>query len=105
MGHFQVGSSIGNGHPIGAVIATKEIAKSMDGYYSTFGGNPVACTMGTAVLRVLINERLLAAANNVGFILESLFKSIKVSPLSQKSVCRPTLKLFAPQWFSLFNYS
>ena len=79
MGHFQVGSSIGNGHPIGAVIATKEIAKSMDGYYSTFGGNPVACTMGTAVLRVLINERLLAAANNVGFILESLFKSIKVS--------------------------
>ena len=53
----------------------------MDGYYSTFGGNPVACTMGTAVLRVLINERLLAAANNVGFILESLFKSIKVRVL------------------------
>jgi len=75
---ITVGSSIGNGHPIGAVIATKEIAKSMDGYYSTFGGNPVACTMGTAVLRVLINERLLAAANNVGFILESLFKSTKV---------------------------
>ena len=75
---LQIGSAIGNGHPIGAVICTREIARSMDGYYSTFGGNPVACVMATAVLRVLTNERLLSSANNVGDILLSLFKNVKV---------------------------
>jgi 4-aminobutyrate aminotransferase-like enzyme len=33
-----------------AVICKKEISAKLGGYYSTFGGNPVSCAMGIAVL-------------------------------------------------------
>ena len=33
-----------------AVICKKEISTKLGGYYSTFGGNPVSCAMGLAVL-------------------------------------------------------
>ena len=49
----------------------------MRGYFSTFGGNPVACSIGLAVLRVLKNEKLRSSANNVGRALASLFSNIK----------------------------
>jgi len=72
-----VGKALGNGHPIGAVICSKQIAKAMDGYYSTFGGNPVSCSMGTAVIRVLQNEKLISSAHNVGVILKGSISKLK----------------------------
>jgi 4-aminobutyrate aminotransferase-like enzyme len=48
------------------------------GYFSTFGGNPVSCSIGLAVLRVLKNEKLKSSANNVGRFLSSLLANIKV---------------------------
>ena len=48
----------------------------MRGYFSTFGGNPVACSIGLAVLRVLKNEKLKSSANNVGRVLASLLSNI-----------------------------
>jgi 4-aminobutyrate aminotransferase-like enzyme len=64
-----LGKSIGNGHPIGAVITTREIARSFDNgmeFFSTFGGNTVSCAIGLAVLDVMENERLMDHARAVG---------------------------------------
>jgi alanine-glyoxylate transaminase/(R)-3-amino-2-methylpropionate-pyruvate transaminase len=43
-----------NGLPLAAVVTTPAIAESLKGayYYNTFGGNPVCCAAGMAVLKV-----------------------------------------------------
>ena len=64
-----MGKPIGNGHPIGAVVTTPEIAASFNNgmeYFSTFGGNPVSCAIGLAVLDVIRDEGLQARAMRVG---------------------------------------
>jgi 4-aminobutyrate aminotransferase-like enzyme len=64
-----LGKPIGNGHPIGAVVTTAEIASSFANgmeFFSTFGGNTVSCVIGTAVLDVLRDEGLQAHASRVG---------------------------------------
>lgn len=45
---------IGNGFPLGAVVTTPEIAKALTKawHFNTYGGNPVACTVGITVLDV-----------------------------------------------------
>ena len=64
-----LGKPIGNGHPIGAVITTPEIAASFDNgmeFFSTFGGNNVSCAIGLAVLEVVEEEKLQSHALQVG---------------------------------------
>jgi len=64
-----LGKPIGNGHPIGAVITTPEIAASFDNgmeFFSTFGGNSVSCAIGLATLDVVIEEKLQSHALRVG---------------------------------------
>jgi 4-aminobutyrate aminotransferase-like enzyme len=64
-----LGKPIGNGHPIGAVITTQEIAASFDNgmeFFSTFGGNTVSCAIGLAVLDLVLGENLQAHALSVG---------------------------------------
>ena len=64
-----MGKPIGNGHPLGAVVTTPEIAASFDNgmeYFNTFGGNPVSCAAGLAVLDVIRDEGLQARAAAVG---------------------------------------
>jgi len=64
-----LGKPIGNGHPIGAVITTREIAQSFANgmeFFSTFGGNTVSCAIGLAVLDVVQEEKLQAHALAVG---------------------------------------
>jgi 4-aminobutyrate aminotransferase-like enzyme len=64
-----LGKPIGNGHPIGAVVTTPEIAGSFDNgmeFFSTFGGNTVSCAIGLAVLDVVEDEGLQAHAQQVG---------------------------------------
>ncbi|MGZ4603978.1 MAG: aminotransferase class III-fold pyridoxal phosphate-dependent enzyme, partial [Kineosporiaceae bacterium] len=56
-----MGKPIGNGHPLGAVVTTPEVAASfLTGmeYFNTFGGNPVSARVGLAVLDVVADERL-----------------------------------------------
>ena len=57
-------------------MCKRQISDSLRGYFSTFGGNPVACSVGLAVLRVLKNEKLKSSANNVGRVLASLLSNI-----------------------------
>ena len=64
-----LGKPIGNGHPIGAVITTQEIAESFDNgmeFFSTFGGNNVSCAIGLKVLEVVQEENLQSHALEVG---------------------------------------
>lgn len=64
-----IGKPVGNGHPLAAVIARRDIAAAFDNgmeYFNTFGGNPVSCAVGLAVLDVLRDERLQQNAFRVG---------------------------------------
>jgi 4-aminobutyrate aminotransferase-like enzyme len=64
-----MGKPIGNGHPLGAVVTTPEIAASFANgmeYFNTFGGNPVSCAIGLAVLDVIEREGLQSHAARVG---------------------------------------
>ncbi len=71
-----LGKPIGNGHPLGAVVTTPEIAGAFDNgmeYFNTFGGNPVSCAIGLAVLDIIEEEGLQANALEVGgYLLEGL---------------------------------
>jgi 4-aminobutyrate aminotransferase-like enzyme/Ser/Thr protein kinase RdoA (MazF antagonist) len=64
-----LGKPMGNGHPMGAVVTTREIAASFETgmeFFSTFGGNPVSCAIGLAVLDVMRDEGLQRHASGVG---------------------------------------
>jgi 4-aminobutyrate aminotransferase-like enzyme/Ser/Thr protein kinase RdoA (MazF antagonist) len=72
-----LGKPIGNAFPLAAVITTPEIAASFDNgmeFFSTFGGNPVSCAAGLAVLDVLEEEQLQQNALRVG---NGLFSRLK----------------------------
>lgn len=63
------GKPAGNGHPLGGVVASPEMARSFETgmeYFNTFGGNPVSCAAGLAVLSVLREEGLPEHAAEVG---------------------------------------
>jgi 4-aminobutyrate aminotransferase-like enzyme len=74
-----LGKPIGNGHPMGAVVTTPEIADAFDNgmeYFNTFGGNPVSCAVALAVLDVIEEEGLQARAAEVGAHLKSSLMSL-----------------------------
>jgi 4-aminobutyrate aminotransferase-like enzyme len=79
------GKPIGNGHPLAAVVTTPEIAASFNTgmeYFNTFGGNPVSCAVGLAVLDVIRDEKLQENALNVGHHLKTgLLKLIDKYPV------------------------
>src|SRR5699024_7704437 len=52
--------AIANGFPIGVTLVTDAISEAMPGgaHGSTFGGNPLACRVGTETLRILADEGL-----------------------------------------------
>ncbi|MEI2297084.1 aspartate aminotransferase family protein [Ensifer sp. MJa1] len=64
-----LGKPMGNGHPIGGVVAGTEALNAFRKafrYFNTFGGNPVSCAAATAVLDVIEDEKLIANAADVG---------------------------------------
>ena len=64
-----LGKPMGNGHPVAAVVTTREIADSFANgmeYFSTFGGNPVSCAAARAVLAEIGERGLVAHARGVG---------------------------------------
>lgn len=73
-----LGKPIGNGHPMAAVVTTREIADAFANgmeYFNSFGGNPVSCAVGIAVLDVLENEGLQQKALEIGlYLLEGMRK-------------------------------
>jgi 4-aminobutyrate aminotransferase-like enzyme/Ser/Thr protein kinase RdoA (MazF antagonist) len=75
-----LGKPMANGHPIGAVVTTSEISKNFaEGpeFFSSFGGNPVSCAIGHAVLEVIQEEKLQEHAKKVGDYLKSLLAELQ----------------------------
>lgn len=64
-----MGKPMGNGHPIAAVVTGRALVdefSSSDGYFNTFGGNPVSCAAALAVLDVIEGEELQQNAARLG---------------------------------------
>ena len=82
---LTLGKPIGNGHPLAAVVTTREIADAFDNgmeYFNTFGGNPVSCAIGMAVLETIQKENLQQNALLTGnYLLRRLRELQQVSEL------------------------
>jgi 4-aminobutyrate aminotransferase-like enzyme/Ser/Thr protein kinase RdoA (MazF antagonist) len=66
---ITIAKGMGNGHPLGAVITRRAIADSLEreGYFfSSAGGSPVSCIVGTTVLDIMADEKLQDNAREVG---------------------------------------
>lgn len=82
---LTIGKPLGNGHPLAAVVCTQQVANAFANgmeYFNTFGGNPVSCVIGSAVLQTLQEEGLQENAKKVGdYLKEELFSFQKVFPI------------------------
>ncbi|MBC2886165.1 aminotransferase class III-fold pyridoxal phosphate-dependent enzyme [Ochrobactrum sp. CM-21-5] len=75
-----MGKPIGNGHPMAALVTTREVADSFNNgmeYFNTFGGNPVSCAAGLAVLDVIERDDLRRNALEIGNYLIDGFRSMQ----------------------------
>jgi 4-aminobutyrate aminotransferase-like enzyme len=67
-----MGKPMGNGHPLAATVTRRDLTDEFSThahYFNTFGGNPVSCAAGLAVLDVIEQEGLQENALNVGLYL------------------------------------
>ncbi|KXA99576.1 hypothetical protein AKJ48_02970 [candidate division MSBL1 archaeon SCGC-AAA261O19] len=65
---ITMAKALGNGFPIGCMGAKSEVMDSFSpgDHASTFGGNPLACTVGKTVIETMEDEKLLQRAAKVG---------------------------------------
>ena len=74
-----LGKPMGNGHPIGAVVCTKEIDDKFNNgmeFFSSFGGNPVSCAIAISVLDEVKKNNLQKNAKVVGNCIKSELKKV-----------------------------
>ncbi|MGB0777690.1 MAG: aminotransferase class III-fold pyridoxal phosphate-dependent enzyme [Flavobacteriaceae bacterium] len=77
---ITMGKPIGNGHPLGAVACTEELAERFNNgmeFFNTFGGNPVSAEIGLAVLKEIEEKNLQQNALEQGEFLKKALKRIK----------------------------
>ena len=66
---LTLGKPMGAGHPISGVVARGDLIDNFrrsEMYFNTYGGNPVSCAVGLAVLEVIEQEDLVGNAATVG---------------------------------------
>ena len=70
---------IGNGIPLAAVVTTPEIAQQLTQriHFNTFGGNPVSCAAGKAVLEVIERDRCQDNCREMGDRILAGLKTLK----------------------------
>jgi 4-aminobutyrate aminotransferase-like enzyme/Ser/Thr protein kinase RdoA (MazF antagonist) len=74
-----LGKPMGNGHPVAAVLTRREVVDRLaarDEFFSTFGGNPVSCAAGLAVLDVIEQQGLLVHAAETGDVLRAAVREL-----------------------------
>ena len=75
-----LGKPIGNGHPLAAVITSQKIADAfvtgME-YFNTFGGNPVSCAIGMAVLDAIKEDKLQENALETGHYFQQKLRELQ----------------------------
>ena len=73
-----MGKPMGNGHPLAGIVTKSEIIDEFAAsgrYFNTFGGNPVSCAAGLAVLDVIERDKLQQNAHDVGrHLVDGLWK-------------------------------
>lgn len=76
---MAVAKGIGGGFPLGACLATENAAKGMTAgtHGSTFGGNPLATAVGSAVLDVVLAEGFLANVRDTSLYLKQKLAALK----------------------------
>lgn len=80
---ITLAKALGNGIPIGAILAKKEVCAFTPGDHgSTFGGNALACAAGMAVFHALLEEGVLSGVAEKGCYLKE-----KLSVLKEKHTC------------------
>lgn len=66
---LTIAKAMGNGHPLGAVLTTRAIAEAFaaeGSMFSSAGGSPVSCVVGSTVLDIMRDEGLVENARVVG---------------------------------------
>ena len=75
---MTLAKGMANGVPIGATIATPEVADSIKGLsISTFGGNPVTCAAAEATITVIEEENLVENARIMGLRLRAGLEALQ----------------------------
>jgi acetylornithine/N-succinyldiaminopimelate aminotransferase len=100
---MMVAKGIGGGFPIGAVLATEDAASGMTAgtHGSTYGGNPLGCAVGAAVLETIADDAFLADVNRKAGLLRQkleglvaahpeVFESVRGSGLMIGIKCKAT---------------
>lgn len=82
---MTLAKGLGGGVPIGAVVSTDDISKTMTPgtHGTTFGGNPLVCAAGSAVIDIMKNEKLVENAKKLGDSLISSIEKIDSSEIVQ----------------------
>ena len=77
---MTIAKAIGNGFPLGACLTSKKVGEKMDfgSHGSTFGGNPLACTVGNAVLDVILERSFFEKINLVADQLKNGLEQINL---------------------------
>ena len=74
---YSMAKGMGNGFPIGGILIAPHIKAKFGLLGTTFGGNPLACAAGLAVLEVMEKENLMEAAAEKGKALMEALKNMK----------------------------
>ena len=75
-----LGKPMGNGHPISAAICRPDLCNEFRDdvmYFNTFGGNPVSCAAGLAVLEVIESEQLVQNSHQVSAYLRQELEQLQ----------------------------
>ncbi|KGJ03912.1 acetylornithine aminotransferase apoenzyme [Paracoccus halophilus] len=75
---MMVAKGIGGGFPLGAVLATENAASAMvaGSHGSTYGGNPLACAVGTRVMEIVTEPAFLAEVNRKAGLLRQKLEGL-----------------------------
>lgn len=78
---MMVAKGIGGGFPLGAVLATEKAASPMSAgtHGSTYGGNPLACAVGTKVMEIVADEAFLAEVNRKSALMRQKLEGLVAS--------------------------
>ncbi len=85
---ITLAKSLAGGVPIGALLAKQAPADTLiaGSHAATFGGNPLACTVGVASLNVLLEEQLPQRAERMGAAFMQNLKSLQGKHESIKEI-------------------
>lgn len=78
---MMVAKGIGGGFPLGAVLATEDAASGMTAgtHGSTYGGNPLACAVGSTVMAIVSDDAFLADVNRKAGLLRQKLEGLIAS--------------------------